>query len=153
MKDWNLILNAVGLIALAVAAFRVGFVRRSSETITDLERAIAAKDRRIDALEEDVAGLGKRASAAEQRAHECEKAVARWEARYEELKQYTAEPAILHFEELMREHREQVQKRHEAMLTQLAAQASALNSHGELLLKNLEVISKVADKLGVPLNG
>lgn len=151
--DWNLLLNAAGLLALVVAALRIGNSRRYRENISDLESVAAAKDLRLTELEKDVEGVKERAASAEARAIEAEKAVAMWEARYQELSRYTAKSAVEHFELMMSEHSARVAERHARMLEHLERLESTLaesaRANGELVLKSIEIQSRIAHHLDV----
>lgn len=151
--DWNLILNLSMFAILAAGAFGAGRSQRMRSTISDLTAALDAKDERLKELAEDIRLLGERASRAELRVVECEKAITGWEARYEELNRYAAKGAVERFEEMIRSHDEAVLGRHEKMIAHLARLDTVLSesqsANSELLLKSLEITSKVAQHLQV----
>lgn len=131
----NALLNACGLGVLAMVAFRIGSKRRADATIVDQEKALAAKDARIGALEDDVAGLKERAQRSEDKTRTLETQLAGAAARYDELSQYTARESVLHFEATMAAHSEHVGEFHIKLLDRLDEQSTLISTLVERLEK------------------
>lgn len=147
---WNIGLNVAALVAILSASMWAGRGRGNRDTISDLESGVKARDIRIGDLEQSVARAQATADRASEEMLQCAKAVAGWEARYEELEKYTARPAIEGFENALRAHVEHVAERHAAMIRQLGALEAASGAHGELALKQLEMLARIAKSLDLP---
>lgn len=129
----NVIFN-IATIAVAIAvAFPVIRSRRKDVTIRELVQAADSKDTLIEALKSDVEGLKVRAIRAEDNCRAAEIKAEHWEARYHEQENYTAKGAL-----------EQVAERLGGLEHVLTA---AFASHGELILKNAELLAKLEDRL------
>lgn len=115
--EWNTALNVAGLVALALAAFRIGNAKRLRDAISDLESVLKAKDEKVKALEDKVNDLDARVTGAVDRAVAAEKDAAAWASRYGELSKYASAEAVSHFESIMIEHRAQVAERHERIIS------------------------------------
>jgi uncharacterized protein (DUF3084 family) len=142
--DFNLILNGItllGLLVLGPRAFRTANLRAQlaakDEVIRTNMQSIDSLETRISQLEGEVKTLTVRSNQAEQARRDAETTAATWEARYTELSHYAAQPAVEHFEAMMKQHSETVAERHERMLAQL----------GTLTL----AIGKVAEHVGIGL--
>lgn len=130
----NVIFN-IATIAVAIAvAFPIIRSRRKDVTIRELAQACDSKDSLIVALQTDVNGLKTRAQRAEDDCHETKIRAEHWESRYHEQEKYTAQGAL----EVIGERLAGL----EHVLT------SAFQSHGELILKNAELLAKLEGRLG-----
>lgn len=144
-------IEIIGLIALVAVAFRVGSGKRKDATIADLEISLRAKLERITDLESQVQGASERADSAATQATEADKNFRELRGRYDELRRYTAQEAVTHFERMMQDHSIQVAERHALMLEHLGkidhTLSEALSNQGELILKNTELLARITERL------
>lgn len=131
--DLNLLLNVLMLVMAVVVAVPIVRSRRKDATIAELEKLAHGRGERIVDLEADVKGVQARADAAEDAAKGCQTEIATWRARYEEQSKYTAEGAVTHLDDVLKEHREQVADRHEKIIEQLDANRVVLEAIAERL--------------------
>lgn len=141
----NLIVNLLTVVVILVgflAAAPYARGKRSAKAIEDLEHALNAAEKRIEAAEIT-------AQEAKDEAVKCHTESAEWKARYEEARRYTAREAVEHFEKMMAEHSARVATRHEAMLKHLEIQTEASRNLAELIGHNTTIIAAIAEKIGV----
>jgi vacuolar-type H+-ATPase subunit I/STV1 len=131
----NLALNIGTVVVVYVVARRLAKTKIKDGTISDLEKAGAAKDERLkESAERDRARL-QQVRQLEQAAHHCQTEATKWRAKYEEAKEYSAQPAVEHFEALLAEHSGKVAERHGMMLDALERMTSTLATIEERLTK------------------
>jgi hypothetical protein len=129
----NLIVNVATVAVVYVVARRLAKTKIKDGTISDLEKAGAAKDERLkESAERDRARL-QQIRQLEQAAHHCQTEATKWQAKYEEAKEYSARPAVEHFESLLAEHSSTVAQRHAMMLDALERMTAALATIEERL--------------------
>jgi predicted lipid-binding transport protein (Tim44 family) len=117
----NLLLNVVTIAIAVGVAIPALKSKRKDATIKDLNDALQAKTEALAASE-----LQKRQL--EQGAQHCKQEATRWQAKYEEASNYTAEEAVKHFEAALEAHSGRVAERHEVLIRQGEATASSLAS-------------------------
>lgn len=127
MVDLNAVLNIVTLIAAATVAVPVLRAKRKDAIITEQSQVIESHERRIKALEDDLLGAQKRADELAQQLVTSQTDLAAANARYEEQAKYTAGPAIEQFKEILLEHQQAVQERHQLMIAALERITGALD--------------------------
>lgn len=129
----NVVFNIATIVVAIAVAFPVIRSRRKDATIRELIQALEAKDALIETLHADIEGLKTRAKRAEDDCHEIKLRANHWEARYHEQEKYTAQGAL-----------EQIGERLAGLQTAIT---TAFDSHGELIMKNAELLSKLEDRL------
>lgn len=129
----NLLLNVLTILLAIGVAIPALKSKRKDATIKDLTDALEAKDDLLEArtTERDEAQQQKRQI--EQAAQHCTTEAAKWQAKYEEAKQYTAQEAVKHFEAALESHSARVAERHEILIQQGQATAQALASIADVL--------------------
>jgi FtsZ-binding cell division protein ZapB len=139
----NLIFNVLTVGFVLYVIFRGGKSRLKDETIKDLQASVEGKDIRVKTLAEDLREARQQTRQIEHAAGHCKEEATRWQAKYEEAKQYTAREAVEHFDEALARHSTLVAERHAVLIQQgeqttlaLAQVASTLASIEERLTRS-----------------
>jgi predicted lipid-binding transport protein (Tim44 family) len=131
----NLLLNLLTILIAVGVAIPAVKSRRKDATIKDLTEALDAKDKRVKTLAEELKDRTQQVRQIEQAAQHCTTEAAKWQAKYEEAKQYTAAEAVQQFEAALQAHSARVSERHEVLIQQGEATARSLGSIADVLAR------------------
>jgi hypothetical protein len=93
------------------------------------------EDKRVKTLAEELKDRTQQVRQIEQAAQHCTTEAAKWQAKYEEAKQYTAAEAVQQFEAALQAHSARVSERHEVLIQQGEATARSLGSIADVLAR------------------
>lgn len=150
-------LQLVGLATALGVGLAVGRVKRKDATIHDLEKALEGKQERLDESKEHLAGAQKRADEEHEQVRACERRIASLEGELQEVRRYTAQGALGELKEIIERATLDAAERNAAMSERQEriekAIVGAVESQGELVLKNTELIARLLQHLGERTGG
>lgn len=149
--------DSLQLVGIAIAlgvGLAVGRVKRKDAAIHDLERALDAKQERLDETKVALEGAQKRADDEHLRVRELERVNAKLE---EAVRLYTAEGALGQIKEILAQAlvdgAERAAKMDERQERVEKAIIGAVEAQGELILKNTELVSRLLQHVGERTGG
>lgn len=129
----NVIFNIATIVVAIAVAFPIIRSRRKDVTIRELSQSVDSKDTLLESLRDDIEGLKIRAKRSEDECHEVKLRAEHWEARYTEQARYTAEGAL--------------QTIGERLAAMEAVLGNAFSAHGELVMKNAELLTTLIEQM------
>lgn len=129
----------IGLGIVVVTFIAVGRTRAKDATIKTWRENADAEAARADRLQTELEGAQERADREHERRRECERQVSHLEGEIKTLERYTAQEALTQVAAELSATRETI--------------VSAIQSQGELVMRNTEILAKIDGHLGRPARG
>lgn len=145
--NWSEVSTVIALLLLIFGAPR--FIRGSQAKaqLEEKDRIIDTKTQTNESQHERLVELDRELKHALDQVTECEAKAREWQARYEEMSKYTAEGALRELKEIIlheSSERAETQNTQIRLLGKLeAALVTSSQANGELLMKNLEVLTQL----------